>query len=41
MPIGVMIGTVVGMMLSFANDNFMFLGGGCRLISWKFIRNYR
>ena len=28
MPIGVMIGTVVGMMLSFANDNFMFLGGG-------------
>ena len=28
MPIGVMIGTVVGMMLSFANYNFMFLGGG-------------
>lgn len=28
MPISVMIGTVVGMMLSFANDNFMFLGGG-------------
>ena len=28
MPIGVMIGTVVGMMLSFANENFMFLGVG-------------
>ena len=27
MLIGVMIGTVVGIMLSFANDNFMFLGG--------------
>lgn len=27
-PIGLMIGAVVGMMLSFANDNFMFLGGG-------------
>ena len=28
MPIGVMIGTVVGMGLSFATDNFMFLGCG-------------
>ena len=28
MLIGVMIGTVVGMMLSFANDNIIFLGGG-------------
>ena len=28
MLIGVMIGTVVGMMLSFTNDDFMFLGGG-------------
>lgn len=27
-PIGVMIGTVIGMMLSFANNNIMFLGGG-------------
>ena len=28
MLIGVMIGTVVGMMLSFANDDIIFLGGG-------------
>ena len=28
MPIGVLIGTVVGMMLSFANDNIIFLGCG-------------
>ena len=28
MSIGVMMGTVVGMMLSFANDDFIFLGGG-------------
>lgn len=27
-PIGVMIGTVIGMMLSFANNNIIFLGGG-------------
>ena len=28
MLIGVMIGTVVGMMLSFVNDDIIFLGGG-------------
>lgn len=27
-PIGVMIGTVIGMMLSFTNNNIIFLGGG-------------
>lgn len=28
LPIGVMIGTLVGMVLSFTNDNFIFLGIG-------------
>lgn len=27
-PIGVMIGIVIGMVLSFANNNIIFLGGG-------------